>query len=129
MDHIDKVLATSSDSACRFTLAIRAALAIGKKAMNQYYNKTDQSEVYRIAMGIPFFFSPILILTMSLVLHHCHKLEYFKKQKWEVSWIQDTHEIVCHKFDRSYATVDAHGDGDDMPVGNSEALLVSYTNI
>lgn len=56
MDHIDKVLATSSDSAHHFTVAIRAALAIGKKAMNRYYNKTDHSEVYRIAMGMVFLF-------------------------------------------------------------------------
>lgn len=51
MDHIDKVLATSSDNPYQFSLAIRAALAIGKAAMNKYYNKTDHSEVYRIAMG------------------------------------------------------------------------------
>lgn len=54
MDHIDKVLATSSDSPYKFSLAIRAALAIGKKAMNRYYDKTDHSEVYRIAMSIIF---------------------------------------------------------------------------
>lgn len=58
MDHIDKVLATASDSPYKFSLAIRAALAIGKTAMNKYYNKTDHSEVYRIAMGIfSFYFS------------------------------------------------------------------------
>ena len=52
MDHIDKVLATSSDSSHQYSLAIRAALAIGKKAMNRYYDKTDQSDVYRIAMSM-----------------------------------------------------------------------------
>jgi len=51
MDHIDKVLASASDSPFKFSIAIRAALAIGKNAINRYYNKTDQSEVYRIAMG------------------------------------------------------------------------------
>lgn len=51
MDHIDKVLMSASDSPYKFSVAIRAALVIGKNAMNQYYNKTDQSEVYRIAMG------------------------------------------------------------------------------
>jgi hypothetical protein len=34
MDHIDKVPAASSDSPHQFSLAIHAALAIGKKAMN-----------------------------------------------------------------------------------------------
>lgn len=55
MDHIDKVLATSSDSPYKFSVAIRVALAIGKKVMNKYYNKTDHSEVYRIAMGMSTF--------------------------------------------------------------------------
>jgi hypothetical protein len=59
MDHIDKILATSSDSPYKFSLPIRAALAIGKKALNKYYDKTDQSEVYRIAMGT---FSVILYI-------------------------------------------------------------------
>jgi hypothetical protein len=52
MDHIDQVLATASDSPYRFGPSIRAALAISKTAMNRYYNKTDHSEVYRIAMGM-----------------------------------------------------------------------------
>jgi hypothetical protein len=51
MDIIDNVLATTSDSPYNFCLAICAALAIGNKTMNKYYNKTDSSEVYRIAMG------------------------------------------------------------------------------
>lgn len=50
MDHIDKVLATTSNSH-RFSLPIRASLIIGKNTINRYYNKTDQSEVYRIAMS------------------------------------------------------------------------------
>ncbi|PPQ76808.1 hypothetical protein CVT26_001762 [Gymnopilus dilepis] len=54
MDHIDKVLATCSNSPNQFSPAIRAALAISKKALNKYYNKTDHSEVYRIAMGMLF---------------------------------------------------------------------------
>jgi len=53
MDHIDKFLATAADSgnSSKLSPAIRAALAIGKTTLNKYYNLTDQSEVYRIAMG------------------------------------------------------------------------------
>jgi hypothetical protein len=51
MDHIDKVLATASDSPYKFGPSIHAALTISKNALNRYYNKTDHSEVYRIAMG------------------------------------------------------------------------------
>jgi hypothetical protein len=51
MDHIDEMLTDNSlDSA--FDLSIRAALGIAKKTLNRYYNATDQSEVYRIAMGM-----------------------------------------------------------------------------
>jgi hypothetical protein len=51
MDHIDKHLATSAIDD-NYPLALKAALAIGKKTLNKYYEKTDLSEVYRIAMGI-----------------------------------------------------------------------------
>lgn len=50
MDHIDQVL-TSNSLDNHFTLAIRAALGTAKKTLNHYYQLTDDSEVYRIAMG------------------------------------------------------------------------------
>jgi hypothetical protein len=50
MDHIDAHLTTAAlDPDC--PLAVKAALAVGKTTLNRYYNKTDHSEVYRIAMG------------------------------------------------------------------------------
>lgn len=53
MDHIDKILTTNSlDN--KFESSIRAALGLAKKTLNCYYNKTDHSEVYRIAMGVCF---------------------------------------------------------------------------
>jgi len=58
MEHINKVLTVSSDSPYKFSIAIRAALAIGKIAMNRYYNKTDHSEVYRVSMGTFSFSKP-----------------------------------------------------------------------
>ena len=50
MDHIDHVLATSSRGHY-FSLLICAALVLGKNTINRYYNKTDHSETYRIAMS------------------------------------------------------------------------------
>ncbi len=50
MDHIDQHLATAVIGN-KYNPAIRAALAIGKKTLNQYHNWTDHSEVYRIAMS------------------------------------------------------------------------------
>jgi hypothetical protein len=50
MDHIDAHLATASQSS-KYSPAIRASLALGKAHLNKYYNMTDHSEVYRIAMS------------------------------------------------------------------------------
>ena len=71
MDCVDEHLATSAESTA-YSTAIRAALAIGKKTLNRYYNKTDQSEVYPIAMGksqnslnVPLIFTNLLIQCSS----------------------------------------------------------------
>ena len=55
MDHIDEYLATACQN-IKLSKAIHAALALGKETLNRYYNKTDHSDVYRIAMGGFFFF-------------------------------------------------------------------------
>jgi hypothetical protein len=55
MDHIDKHLATSAIDD-NYPLALKAALVIGKKTLNKYYKKSDNSEVYRITMGNSYFF-------------------------------------------------------------------------
>ena len=62
MDHIDEHLATATIDN-EYPLAIKAALAIGKKTLNRYYDKTDHSEVFRIAMGMYF-----LILSLFFFL-------------------------------------------------------------
>ena len=50
MDHIDKTFATQSIDEAHSS-AIRASLNLGKRTVNRYYQLTDSSEVYRIAMG------------------------------------------------------------------------------
>jgi hypothetical protein len=55
MDHIDEHLATAALD-YKYPLTLKAALAIGKKTLNRYYDKTDHSEVFRIAMGMFYFF-------------------------------------------------------------------------
>ena len=50
MDHINEYLATACQNT-KLSKAIHAALALGKQTLNCYYNKTDLSDVYRIAMG------------------------------------------------------------------------------
>ena len=49
MDHINEYLATASQDPL-YSEAIHATLALGKWMLNQYSDKTDHSEVYRIAM-------------------------------------------------------------------------------
>ena len=53
MDHIDEYLAMACQN-IKYSKAIRAALALGKQTLNRYYDKTDHSDVYRIAMGKSF---------------------------------------------------------------------------
>jgi len=52
MDHLDGYLTTAALNP-DIPLSIKAALAVGKKTLNRYYDKTDHSEVFRIAMGMP----------------------------------------------------------------------------
>jgi hypothetical protein len=65
MDHIDEQLATAviDDD---YPLALQAALAIGKKTLNRYYDKTDHSEVFRIAMGMKFLAILLYIFFLSV---------------------------------------------------------------
>ena len=52
MDYVNEHLTTAIDRKC--PLAVKAALAIGKRTLNHYYDKTDHSEVYRITMSTYF---------------------------------------------------------------------------
>ena len=66
MDHIDETL-TNNSLDLKFEPSIHAALGIAKKTLNRYYDATDQSEVYRIAMGV---FSLILFSHSHWHLQH-----------------------------------------------------------
>ncbi len=50
MDTIDDILSTNL-TAHKIPPTLRAALNLGKKTLNRYYSKTDNSEAYRIMMG------------------------------------------------------------------------------
>ncbi|KAG2060746.1 hypothetical protein BDR06DRAFT_843353, partial [Suillus hirtellus] len=71
MDLINEKLTTYFLNAS-FLPSIRVAVGLTKKTLNCYYQLTDISEVYHIAM----------------VLHPCHKLTYFRCAKWEDAWIE-----------------------------------------
>jgi hypothetical protein len=69
MDHLDEHL-TNAALNPRYSVSIKAAIAIGKKTLNRYYDKTDQSEVFRIAMGIFSFIIWLVYLTNSLCQYY-----------------------------------------------------------
>ncbi|KAJ3965909.1 hypothetical protein EV361DRAFT_809920, partial [Lentinula raphanica] len=52
MDAIDEVFASGILNEEDLSEPIRHALSIGKKTLNKYYSLTDDSELYRIAMGM-----------------------------------------------------------------------------
>jgi len=110
MDHIDAQLATATSRRSTYSILIRAALAIGKRTLNRYYNKTNHSEVYRIAM----------------VLHPRHKLQYFKNAGWDEAWIETAHAIVREEFDRTYAFMDVDNESTLITTSSS---LVNNTNM
>ncbi|KAG2747575.1 hypothetical protein P692DRAFT_201716457 [Suillus brevipes Sb2] len=65
MDLIDEKLTTYSLDD-KYLPTICAAMGLAKKTLNRYYQSTEHSDVYCIAM----------------ILHPCHKLTYFKLAKW-----------------------------------------------
>jgi hypothetical protein len=134
MDAIDETLATSALSS-KHSPALQAALSMGKKTLNRYYEKTDLSNTYRIAMGTSFsftFFSFIAYrsgvpssfftdCSIFSVLHPRHKLSYFKIAKWEDDWIKAARQLVRAEFDLSYR----HPPGFQAPAFKNEVRVTS----
>lgn len=103
MDHIDEML-TSHARDHHIPHVIRNALAIAKKTLDKYYTKSDQSEVYRIAMRMfQFLLMWQLIDFLIPVLHPRHKLRYFESARWPTDWINTAQGILREEFERSYA--------------------------
>jgi hypothetical protein len=74
MDVIDEQLTTNLLTKS-YEPAIRAALGLAKKTLNQYYNATDFSEVYRITMGelvTTLRLSPSQTSGLACLCHHSH---------------------------------------------------------
>ena len=51
MDYIDEVFTTGMLQKDTLDPAIRAAVGLAKKTLNKYYECTDASKLYHIAMG------------------------------------------------------------------------------
>ncbi|TFK79282.1 hypothetical protein K466DRAFT_474466, partial [Polyporus arcularius HHB13444] len=66
--------------------AVRAAASLGRKTCNRYYERTDETAVYRFAM----------------MLHPSWKLEYFKDAGWQDGWIRNAKKLLQDEFERKY---------------------------
>jgi hypothetical protein len=104
MDHIDKHLTTAAIYN-KYPLAIKVALVIGKKTLNCYYDKTNHSEVFKIAMGTYFLALLLFFSYLRLVLHPHHKLQYFKNVGWQDDWIKQAEDIVQMEFNLLYGSL------------------------
>ncbi len=110
MDKFDEHLSTESLN-LKYLPCIRAAVTLDKKTMNKYYSKTDDCDIYRVAMSMLSFYllsSTNSILTCAnsspLVLHPQYKLRYFKKAKWTLDWIDRAKAITTKIYVRDYAS-------------------------
>ena len=66
MDHLDKHL-TNATLNPKYPMSIKATIALGKKTLNWYYDKTDHSEVFCIVIGtISLLLCSCLLLTSYL---------------------------------------------------------------
>ncbi|KAF8161867.1 hypothetical protein BJ912DRAFT_865291 [Pholiota molesta] len=89
---------------------VEQLIGVLRKTLNRYYDMTDHSEVYRIAM----------------VLHPRHKLEYFVKAKWEKEWIKTAEKIVRDEFNRSYADREIAEGDDGYGIRKDSAMVRLY---
>ncbi len=105
MDHLNEHLALAAISH-KYNPAIRAAVAIGKKTLNRYYDWTDYSELYQIVMGTCLcqcLCAPGKALILGYpVLHPHHKFTYFEHSGWRPNWIVTAKKIVQDEFNCSY---------------------------
>lgn len=60
IDYIDQQL-TNSTLDPKYSKSIKTAISLGKWTLNRYYDMTDHSEIYRIAMGKPCFVDSLCV--------------------------------------------------------------------
>jgi hypothetical protein len=104
MDAIDHAFTMASIDGDHFSLPIKITLKLGKHIMNKYYNLTDESEIYRVSIGMLSVLSVRICLTLVIVLHPSLKLQYFKNNKWLQNWQADAIAITRRIFNNEYTS-------------------------
>ncbi|TFY82867.1 hypothetical protein EWM64_g1152 [Hericium alpestre] len=112
MNYIDERFATDTIDE-KYSVAIRASLSVAKRTLNRYYNLTDDSHVYQIAM----------------VLHPAYKLKYFHDHGWEPEWIETAWQLVRDGWDHSYALVELEADEIEEAEGPAKPLQNMFDNM
>ena len=105
MDTIDRAFTTASMANEDFCLPVKLGLELGKRIINKYYNLTDESEIYRVSIGIPFkcfLYSFTVSDIFILVLHPGLRMWYFKTNKWPQEWQDEAVSITQRVFDDDY---------------------------
>ncbi|KAJ7805428.1 hypothetical protein B0H14DRAFT_2199988, partial [Mycena olivaceomarginata] len=78
MDTIDDILQSQGDRKLQPAVLREVALALGRATLQRYYQKTDASDIYRLA----------------LVLHPSFKLDYYRTNGFDSDWFSDTENIL-----------------------------------
>lgn len=119
MDLIDERLATDMTN-IDLDPAIRVAIGCAKRTINHYYDKSDESAAYRIAMStsscfmLYLFFVSLLIIWS--VLDPRYKLQYFSENDWLPSWVSDARLAVEQAFEKDWKGRVSSGLGDEKRV-------------
>ncbi|KAJ7321382.1 hypothetical protein DFH08DRAFT_713067 [Mycena albidolilacea] len=80
MDAIDDILQSRGDR--KLQPAVLRAVALGRATLQRYYQKTDASDIYRLA----------------LVLHPSSKLECYRTNGFDADWISDTENMLRKQY-------------------------------
>lgn len=88
--------------------AFKTSLILASRTLNKYYQLTDETSVYRIAMSTSD--SQLLLQHHALpgthsttVLHPTHKLEYFADNDWSNTWISEAKDALQATWRDEYA--------------------------
>lgn len=123
MDTINQRLATKHKETAKYNFAIWTAMGLAKKTLNKYYELSDASEVYRIAMSKSENALKLYAAYLRpAVLHPSYKKAYFEHVGWEAEWINIAEGLVRKQFDMKYKDMPLHdGDTDNVDDADDKA--------
>jgi len=121
MDFLDKFFATVM-AINKTSLAVRAAVGLGKHHLNKYYGLTDTFPACQITFRECCFTPSWSCLSADIafaVLHPARRLAYLKHMRWEQKWIDNLVEVTWRIFKLDYVKADELLDV--MPVAGWDA--------